>query len=295
MKNKILYTALILFVATSMVAAQTTEEVKSITKHEFSIGAFGGLQSLQYDVTRGDVSGGIGFGGGLGYFFNLNSKWSIGTGVDFSYYASSYEISTFNGQYIKDEIRELKKYRSTFDYTVTGYEESQSALMLEIPVLARFSLGLGAAQKNAIQFTAGAKFGFPMSASYTASAAGHQTNKVKLSFEDQEYEGIFPPSLPVPEQKGDFDASMSIQALAEVGYRMAIGEKSGLYFGAYFTYGLNDIQNTKDGDIITYSVTNSDLENHPPKPSYDGVLNTNTASSIRPMGFGLKVHFSFGL
>ena len=287
MKNKILYTALILFAATSMVVAQT-EEVKSITKHEFSIGAFGGLQSLQYDAIRGDVSGGIGFGGGLGYFFNLNSKWSIGTGIDFSYYASSYEISTFDGQY--------KKNGATFDYTVTGYEESQSALMLEIPVLARFSLGLGADQKNAIQFTAGAKFGFPMSASYTASAAGHKTNKVKLDFEDVTYEGIFPPSAVVPEQKGDFDAAMSIQLLAEVGYRMAIGEKNGLYFGAYFTYGLNDIQNTKNGEMISYSTTDLDLTNNPPKYFYnESVLNTNMASSIRPMGFGLKVRFSFGL
>ena len=287
--KKILYTALILFAATSMVAAQTTEEIKSITKHEFSVSAFGGLQSLQYDAKNGSVSSSFGGGGGIGYFFNFNSKWSIGTGIDFSYYASSYEIAKFDGQYEERNV-------ATFDYTVTGYEESQSALMLEIPVLARFSLGLGAAQKNAMQFTAGAKFGFPMSASYTASAAGHKTNKVKLDFEDVPYEGVFPPSVAVPERKGDFDAAMSIQLLAEVGYRMAIGEKNGLYFGAYFTYGLNDIQNTTNGNMITYSVTNSDLTNNPPQYFYNGsILNTKDASSIRPMGFGLKMRFSFGL
>jgi len=293
MKNKILYTALLLFAATSMVAAQTTEGVKSIAKHEFSIGVFGGLQSLQYNVTRGDVSGGIGFGGGLGYFYNFNSQWSIGTGIDFSYYASSYEIAKFDEQYKERNV-------AIFDYTVTGYEESQSALMLEIPVLARFSLGLGAAQKNAIQFTAGAKLGFPMSASYTASAAGHKTKTATLEYENVTYnfDELFAPNTPqkVSEQKGDFDAAMSIQLLAEVGYRMAIGEKNGLYFGAYFAYGLNDIQNTKNGEMITYSTTSSDLINKLPKPTYkESVLNTNTASSIRPMGFGLKVRFSFGL
>ena len=290
--KKILYTALILFAATSMVAAQTTEEVKSITKHEFSVSAFGGLQSLQYDVENGSVSSSFGGGGGIGYFFNFNSKWSIGTGVDFAYYASSYEIPTMNGTYKNNGI--------TFNYTVTGYEETQSALMLEIPVLARFSLGLGESQKSAMQFTAGVKFGFPMSASFTASAAGHKTNTAKDEYVgvDFNFDEILAPNSPqaVAKQSGDFDASMSIQALAEIGYRMPIGEKNGLYFGAYFTYGLNDMQKTTDGELITYSTTNQDLTNNPPQYFYNGsILNTKDASSIRPMGFGLKMRFSFGL
>jgi len=290
--KKILYTALILFATTSMVVAQT-ETIENVTKHEFSVSAFGGLQSLQYDAKNGSVSSSFGGGGGIGYFFNFNSKWSIGTGVDFSYYASSYEIAKFDGQYEERNV-------ATFDYTVTGYEESQSALMLEIPVLARFSLGLGAAQKNAMQFTAGVKVGFPMSANFTASAAGHKTNSAKLEYEDVTYDfdDLFAPNAPkkVAEYKGDFDASMAIQALVEIGYRMPIGEKMGLSIGGYFTYGLNDMQKTKDGELITYSTTNQDLTSNPPTCTYNGsILHTKDASSIRPMGFGLKMRFSFGL
>lgn len=259
---------------TMMAAAQT--------KHELSVNAFGGLQTLNYKLNNGGKAGmSFGGGGGIGYAYNFSPKWSVASGIDVSLYNGSIEYATFNGVY--------KWQNSYFEYANTNYKENQSALFLEIPVLARYSI-------NALRFSGGLKFGFPMSAKYTASAEGHTTGDVYIDYDGQTYNFSYLGAQEVSEQSGKFDISTAVQLYLEAAYRLALSEKNGLSFGLYFSYGLNSIQSKNDGDLVTYSTDAADLSGALPKYTYNSsMLNTGNVSSIRPMAIGIKVRFDLGL
>lgn len=252
------------------------------TKHELSVNAFGGLQTLNYKLSEGSKAAmGFGGGGGIGYAYNFSPNWSVASGIDVSLYNASIEYAAFNGMY--------KQQDSYFKYTSTNYQESQSALFLEIPVVARYSI-------NAFRFSAGLKFGFPMNARYTASADGHTTGDVHIDYENEDYNFSQSGAQEINEQNGSFDISTAVQLHLEAAYRLALSEKNGLSFGLYFSYGLNNIQSKNNSDLVAYNTSATDLSNNQPKYTYNSsMLNTGDVSLIRPMAIGIKIRFDLGL
>jgi hypothetical protein len=254
-------------------------------QHEFSVNAFGGLQSISFSVTDGTKSGGIGGGGGLGYNYNFNKTWSIGTGVDFAFYGATAKFGQLHESFETFD----NSQNTNFDFTANAdnMEERLSALLLEIPLTARYTLPVGS---NSLRFIGGFKFGLPLSSNYTVSAEQLETRGRYLA-EDQTYHDV--PDVftkgKMADHSGSWDANMSVQLTLEAAYRFAIGEKYGLSVGAYFNYGLNDMQAKNDLHPIAFDV------NKDSPYSSNSVLNTSFTSSIRPLAVGLKVRFDLGL
>ena len=272
MKNKLITTTLCLFAVVTVYA-----------QHEFSINAFGGMQPINFSITGGTTSGAIDFGGGIGYNYNFSKEWSIGTGADFSFYNASLEMKQYN----------LEVNTPNYDLTInaTGYKEDISALLLEIPLTARYTLPI---EENSLQFTGGFKFGFPFSAKYTASADRLQTSGHFL-LEDQTYRNVDDVFIneALTDQYDKWDAKMSIMLTIEAAYRFAIGEKYGFAVGVYFNYGFNDMQGSKDKYPVNIAGLNADVTKA--IYTYNSMLDTERASSIRPMAVGLKLRFDLGL
>jgi hypothetical protein len=148
--------------------------------HEFSIYGTGGMSSLHYKFDAGKVSGGFGGGGGVGYTYNISPKFGITTGVEFTLYGSKVTSDAFSGQYNTpddngDDFR--------FTYSVSGYEEKQSATLLTIPVMAQYSIK---SKSISVVLAGGLKLGLPMSATTTISP-GSITTSGTYVYEDQIY------------------------------------------------------------------------------------------------------------
>jgi hypothetical protein len=277
MKHKLIITALCIVAGITTLNAQ----------HELSINTFGGFHPLSMTLTGdGSASGSIGYGAGIGYNFNFNQNWSIGSGMDFSFYRATIKFNRFEHTYIGYDNFEGENFEFTAE--TNNFKENASVLFLEIPLTARYSLPLGAA--NSLRFTGGFKFGLPLTADYTASAVSLSTRGNYL-YENQLYHsvpGVFE-NKPMGELSGSWDANISVQLTFEVAYRFAIAGKYGLSLGAYLNYGLNDLQGTKNAPPIAFEVN----RNNP--YSSNSMLDSGFASSVRPLAVGLRLRFDLGL
>jgi len=279
MKNKLITTTLCLFAVVTVYA-----------QHEFSVNVFGGFQPINFSLTEGTHSGSMGFGAGIGYNYNFNKSWSIGTGLDISSYGASMELGSYDKtiKYFDNSQAPLWDFKAT----ATGLKEDMSALLLEIPLTARYTLPLD--KTNSLQFIGGFKFGLPISSKYTVSANNLETRGYFWD-EYMEYHDVWEVfRREAIEESGSWDAKMSIMLTLEAAYRLAIGEDYGLSFGIYFNYGLNDMQGTKDKNPIDFPI-DFDVNSGKPPYSTNSVLDTGLASSIRPMAIGLRIRFDIGL
>ena len=276
MKNKLFITTCCLFAVITTARAQ----------HELSINGFGGFQPVNFSLTEGTNSGNFGGGAGIGYNYNFNKTWSIGTGVDFSFYGAAMKFDRFASSHTDFDVIENTAFEFTAD--ATNLNETVSAMLLEIPLTARYTLPIN--EKNSLRFIGGFKFGLPLSAKYTVSAGNLET-RGRYETEDQEYHDV--PEVfmsgKMAEHSGSWDAKMSVQLTLEAAYRFAIGEQYGLSLGVYFNYGLNDMQGISDKNPIAFAVN----ENNP--YVVNSFLDSKYASAIRPMAIGLKVRFDLGL
>ncbi len=278
---------LIIIIGLSLLIGNT---VNGQNKHELSVNGFGGLQTLSYSVDGATLSNGFGGGGGVGYAYNFNTSWSLLSGIDMSYYGAELRMNKAS--------LSAQQAAGRFDYTLSGFTEKQSLLMLEIPLLGRYTLPL--ADKHAFQFAGGCKIGIPVSTNYTAQAAGHQTNAVYLDYEAVEYniDALFAPNTPkgVKEYSGSYEANIAVQLHLEAGYRLSLTERMSFYAGLYFNYGLNNMQKKSDAALVTFAEDNSTLTSSPPKYTYSsGALDTGLVSAFRPMAVGLNLRLTFGL
>lgn len=273
-----------LIISTIAVLISITAMAQS--KHQFSVNVFSGLQSVQYNVEQnGTHSGNFGVGGGVGYTFNLNSSWGIGTGVDLSYYGASVKYNrlaeTYNG------YDPIENTNFIFQYSADNYEESQSALLLEIPLIARYSTPVGA---NSVRFSGGFKVGLPVNCKYTSSAGSLKTSG-SYTYENQQYQnipGVFG-TAPLAEQSGKFELGVSFMLTLEAAYHIALSDRYGCSVGLYFNYGLNDMQSNKDKHTVAFTPTSTT------PVTTNSVIDGSFVSSVRPFAVGLKLSFDLGL
>jgi hypothetical protein len=279
MKNKLILTALCL-VATLVATAQSH-------RHEMSVNLHGGLMSLSAGLNgQGALSHRIGGGGGIGYAFKLNPQWAIATGIDAAYYSSEYACDRLENTYASQGV--------SFSYHLSDYRETASALLLEIPLMLRYSLPVSAGGQ-ALRFAAGAKVGIPLSHRYTASAAGLQTTQALIVADDPNDPYTFTDApVPLPEQKGELKTNVSVMLVLDVSYRLPLSERLGLSLGVFFQYGLNNMQGKNDGQMVSYSTHDWNLTHRPPQYQYDHpAMHTALVSALRPMAIGLKLGLDF--
>jgi|GEM_PF-3078788 len=260
-------------------------------QHEFSFSPFAGLQSLSVNLSdNGTTGGSFGGGAGIGYNYNFNTTWSVGVGLDLSFYSASLKFDRLANTYTSHDKWEGTNFE--FSAIATKFSENVSALLLDIPVTARYSLPVGGSG-NSLRFIGGFKFGLPVNCSYTASADNVKTAG-RYERENQTYEkipGVFEDSR-MNKRSGKWDANIAIQLTLEAAYRFAIGTKNGMSLGLYFNYGLNNMQGKKDAHPIAF-------EAHRQTNTYmltsNSTLNSKFASSVKPMSIGLKLRFDLGL
>jgi len=280
-----------LAITISAIAQETTTFPEQETsKHEFSINAGGGMSTLLYSPAKGEQSIGFGYTFGLGYTFNFSENWAIITGLDIASYNSSYKANaplSISYWITHPPVTPPPPAGSnaTFfvTYRYTDYEESQSSIFLNIPIMLQYSIPVG---NNKFYVAAGAKIGIPVSATFKID--GGQLNLTGYSYyTGQEYTHDHGFGQSSPSNDGDLDFKLSCMASLETGFCWTLSPQWNLYTGIYFDYGLTDISNTNENVMVEYNASgnhayNSAIQSHP--------LNVD---KINNMALGLKVRVSF--
>ena len=269
-------------------------------KHEISVTGGGGLSSLNYKVSVGEHESGLGENFGLGYHYFFSSEWGIGTGAELAFYNSKYKLDNYNFSSIAIDNESANfEFRSA----ISGYDEKQCAMMLQIPLMLQFQTDK--ADRNRQFFAAvGAKAGIPLQGKYRTTVgsvknAGWYEYEQSL-YDTQEFMGFG--KFPNRKTNGSLDFKTAFFLSAETGCKWRLHEKWSLYAGLYVDYGLNNVvkkQNVASlPSFVAYNHTN------PPEYAVNSIFNSQHTRNggapqaftekMRPIAAGIKLRLTFG-
>ena len=268
--------------------------------HEFSAYSSIGLSSLRYQLLQGVSSGRFGGDFGVGYTYYLSNKrvagtgkiayeqWGISTALGLGWYNASAKLD--NGEMVSEGLKDSEGDPFVLTTNISGYEEIQKMVYLNIPVMLQFNSG-------PLYAMGGIKACIPIRGKYKSTVATlsneayypelanwakSQTFVGYGSFDDKTYDG-------------KFDLGMNLMLAFEAGVNMSFGKKYVLYCGAYFDYGLN---NTGKGDYLKFINYSAD---NPKNFSVNSVLSsyvdnrklTTFTDRIKAMAVGIKLRAAF--
>jgi len=268
-------------------------------KHEFSAYGGGGLSALNYKVTVGEQKPGLGGHFGLGYHFFFSPAWGLGTGVELASYNAKFNADALSVSYITlDMDGNAFEFRSA----ASGYEETQCAMMLQIPLMLQFQTG----GDHRFYAAAGGKVGIPLNGKYSTTASfsnsGYYAYENSL-YDTQEFMGFG--NFPNKKVKGDLDFKAAFFVSAETGVKWRLSDELSLYTGAYIDYGLNKQNIASRSSLVEYNQAN------PPEFTVNSILTTDfpffpsVSSSlataqrqyytdkIKPIAAGIKLRLAF--
>lgn len=260
-------------------------------KQEISVWGAGGLSTLKYSTDIGDNKNGFGGSFGVGYNYFFTDQWSLGTGLELSLYNAKTTFDTYSDAYKSND----GEYDFEFRSTVNGYEEKQNTMFLNIPIIAQFQMPIFG--ENQFYAAGGFKFGIPVSKKYKVSSAtlnnsGYyaqwsEQNGRELVMDSQEFMGFG--KFDKSGDKKDLDLKVACILSLEAGMKWKVGEELSLYTGAYFDYGLNDINKNNDKKLVQYHTAD------PANFITNSIVHTKLTDKVVPMAAGLKVRLAFGL
>jgi opacity protein-like surface antigen len=188
-----------------------------------------------------------------------------------------------------------------FRSEVSGFEEKQRAMMLQVPLMLQFQTG----GDRQFYVAAGGKVGIPLQGKYNNTASysnsGYYPHENAL-YDTQEFLGFG--NFPNKKSDGDLDFKTVFFLSAEAGLKWKLSDGLSLYTGAYMDYGLNKQSITLQPSLVEYN------RNNPPafkvnsiltyiysSPSYSSSFiypgKTFYTDKIRPVAAGIKLRLAF--
>ena len=302
-----------------------TTETKKKSKGAFYITVGGGVgpTGLHYDLKsllyEGDNK--LKLGGnalvGVSYFFNKTI--GIGSGVGVGYFRSS---GTYKGDFdqnkyiglgnqLSDNVDNPDNIDRNYELRarLQNWEEIQTSLYLEIPLLFQIQHKFGAKQKVGLYFNVGVKFQIPLTAKYEV-IDGNLEEDQRLNVS-----GYSPAtgsdwgtpghatlvdhgfgSIHNPNEALDWNAKMklkfSMAATGEFGFLFALGRRVDLNLGAFIDYGfLNVKKETADLALLEAPQSyqpdaNGNIGNG---IIYNGMINSNRVDKAKLLSYGGKI------
>lgn len=271
MIKKYIFTA---FTLTMAMAVQA-----QLFQHNLDVTVGGGLQSLQYSPQDGDHK--PLFGGALNanYRYSIDENWGVGAGVGLGFYnaKAQYDAMLLKNDLVHPHNGEAYEHRSYFK----DWEEKQRLLELEIPLSVHYSLPM----KDRWSFIGGlgAKLNIPVWNKYVNTDGNIQTTGFFEELTNIEYENLpqhYFENLNGFEGKSKMK-KLGVSPFLEVGFLRDLMNNKQLYLGAYFSYGVTNMNKEKESPIF-------DSKN------YIGSITSNQVDKVHLLACGVKVGISFG-
>ena len=256
--------------------------------HEISVYGGGGLSTLRYQLSSGDVSTGFGGDLGLGYTCFFDGQLGIHTGVGLGLYTAQARLADIKT--VTSNLTDSEGDRFDLHTTLTDYSERQNAMFLNIPVMLQFQTPMDRSQKQGFYAMGGIKTGIPLGAKYSSSDAALVNEAWYPEYDNwalkQEFAGygVFDGG----KFDGSIDLGVSVMLSLEAGVKLRIGNELALYVGAYFDYGLNNTARTSNMPFINHTADN------PSGFTANSVLST-FSDKTGIMAAGVKLRVALGI
>jgi hypothetical protein len=270
-------------------------------QHEFSIYGTTGSSHINYSLSTaifppgGSIysSNNLQSGVGLGYTYSVSSAWGIVSGLEMKWYNAIVDVNNFEDRtkmvYFYDDRVEVMY----FDSRLSGFNERQTAQILQIPLLAEYRF---ADYGHKWFVAAGAKIGFNASSKYTTTASQLVTSGYYFesgqAFHDMPEQGLV--TRDNVSWSGKLDFGLSVIFTAETGVRIEATPHLGIYTGIYFDYGRIGVPSKSETGVITYDPDN------PGVFIYNSILRSTQQSSneqfvnkIDLISIGVKLKIGF--
>ena len=293
MKNKKIY---IIVIAALFICRPCILPAQSQSEFTVSLGL--GSSALKYQLDNGSSKSGFGVGFGAGYSYYFTRMIGVSLGLEVATFGSSADLGNLSfQQQIPTPAGLSGNFQLQANYT--GLKETQSAVMVQIPVMLQFQFPMN--EKNALFLGAGVKAGFPVSAKWSQSAAALTTTGYS-DYTGQQYVDMpnhgFSTYSGIS-SSGKLELGSPVFLALEGGLKFGISKGVYLYTGVFLDYGLNDIYKAP-ANSKGASANMSLLEYNNASPadySYNSVLTTNHYSApdgIKPFAVGIKIKLGFG-
>ena len=264
-------------------------------KHEISLWGAGGLSTLNIDANSGNTKNKAGGSIGIGYNYVINDDWSVGSGLELSFYKGKYTLDEFSDSYNAND----GEYDFVFHTTVNNYREEQNVTYLNIPLMATFQKPV--IGDNKFYASAGFKFGIPVTKNARVKNADFNNYGYYPEWEnpvkDDPYFmgfGVFKSAG----KKSKLELKTACILSVETGMKWKLIDNLNLYTGVYFDYGLNDIKKNSDKRVIQYNTENPSDYIHNSAISSHYTLDNNDIviiDKVNIIAVGIKARLAFSL
>ncbi|MBQ7996775.1 MAG: OmpA family protein [Paludibacteraceae bacterium] len=285
MKTKRILSILAAVALTVSVSAQQSE-------HDNYIGVNfgGGLNSALYKPANGTQGLGFGFDAGLHYGHFFNKTVGLGVGLQFSW-ANAY--ATYNWNEVTTGLTHPSNPNTPYNLT-TGFNdfvERQNIGYLSIPVEVLFRKALN--NRAAFIGGVGLALDLPLYGKYLAKSGSYSTTGVfpalgSYAFSDMREHG-FSTYTTTQDAKWNNRAKVGGSVIADLGFRVAMNDHWGMYFGLYAGYGFtNLLGEEKTEEMIMINAENSAVID------YRGTFDSNETGKANLIRAGVKIAIDFG-
>ncbi len=288
MKTKYFLTIVAASIALTAVAQQS--------EHDNYIGVNfgGGLNSALYKPANGTHGLGFGFDAGLHYGHFFNKTVGLGVGLQFSW-ANAY--ATYNWNEVTTGLTHPSNPNTPYNLT-TGFNnfvERQNIGYLSIPVEVLFRKGLN--DRAAFIAGVGLSLDLPLYGNYIAKSGSYSTTGVfpalgSYAFSDMPEHG-FSTYTTTQGAKWNNRAKVGGSVIADLGFRVAMNDNWGMYFGLYAGYGFTNLLGTAKTEemvMINDQMVNDQMVN----VLYRGTFDSNETGKANLIRAGVKIAIDFG-
>ncbi len=288
MKTKYFLTIVAASIALTAVAQQS--------EHDNYIGVNfgGGLNSALYKPANGTQGLGFGFDAGLHYGHFFNKTVGLGVGLQFSW-ANAY--ATYNWNEVTTGLTHPSNPNTPYNLT-TGFNnfvERQNIGYLSIPVEVLFRKGLN--DRAAFIGGVGLALDLPLYGNYIAKSGSYSTSGVfpalgSYSIENMPEHG-FSTYTTTQGAKWNNRAKVGGSVIADLGFRVAMNDNWGMYFGLYAGYGFTNLLGTAKTEemiMINDQMVNDQMVN----VLYRGTFDSNETGKANLIRAGVKIAIDFG-
>jgi hypothetical protein len=260
--------------------------------NEWDMHAGLGNSTLKYSMNEEAVKSGAGVNFGFGYSRYFSTFFGFSLGLEANTYSSSLGIAAISSDYMIPTPPGLQgEFRLLADYS--GFEEKQSATLVQIPVMLDFQFPLG--NPAFFHLSAGLKYGIPVSSSFKQSVNSITTTGYS-SYTAQTYQNMPGHGFDTYHNvnaSGKLDMGSSLIFALETGVKWKISSKNYLYTGIYLDYGTTNVWKESAKELLEFN------EVSPSDYKYNSILQTDAAYSpkikeMKTYSIGVKIRLAFG-
>ncbi|MBR6017143.1 MAG: OmpA family protein [Paludibacteraceae bacterium] len=270
--------------------AITVSAQQSVHDNYIGVNFGGGLNSMLYKPANGTQGLGFGFDAGIHYGHFFNKTVGLGVGLQYSW-ANAY--ATYNWNEVTNGLTHPDNPNTPYNLTTgfTDFKERQNVGYISIPVEILFRKPLN--DRAAFIGGIGLALDLPIHGKYLEKGGSYSTTGVfpaagSYVFENMPEHG-FSTYTTTQNAKINNRAKVGGSVIADLGFRVALNENWGMYFGVYAGYGFtNLLAEAKADEMIMINATD------PSVIDYRGTFDSNETGKANLLRCGVKIAVDLG-